>query len=249
MVIIKSEQEIEKMKRACRAVMMILEDLRSMVIPGLSIRELESHAEKMAARSGGVPAFKGYHGYPSSICVSVNDVVIHGIPNTKEIRQGDLVGIDFGMLLDGYFGDAAITVPVGKISEEAGKLVKITKEALYRGIEKAIPGNRVGDISHAIQEHVEANGFSVIREFTGHGIGRALHEEPSIPNYGKQGTGLPIEEGMTFALEPMVATGSFEVEVQADGWTVVTKDGGISAHFEHTIAIRQKGAEILTVIP
>jgi methionyl aminopeptidase len=159
------------------------------------------------------------------------------------------VGIDFGILLDGYFGDAAITVPVGKISQDAERLLKTTKDALYKGIEKAIPGNRIGDISHAIQSHAEAEGFSVIREFTGHGIGKKLHEEPSIPNYGKEGTGLLIEEGMTFALEPMVTAGSYEVEVHSDGWTAATKDGSLSAHFEHTIAIREKGAEVLTVIP
>jgi methionyl aminopeptidase len=249
MVHIKSEQEIQKIKRACVAVAETLRSLQEMVAPDLPVNELERKAEQMAQKKGGVPAFKGYHGYPSSLCVSVNDVIIHGIPSARRLRVGDLVGIDFGILLDGYYGDAAITVPVGQISQEARRLLKTTEEALRKGIAKAIPGNRFGDVSHAIQKHVEENHFSVIREFTGHGIGKQLHEEPSIPNYGKEGTGLLIEEGMTFALEPMVAVGSFEVEVRADGWTATTKDGSLSAHFEHTIAIRKNGVEILTALP
>jgi methionyl aminopeptidase len=249
MVVIKSKQEIGKIRRACVLVAEILDHLREMVAPGLSIRELEKEAECMAQKKSAIPAFKGYHGYPSALCVSVNDVVIHGIPGMKKLKSGDLVGLDFGILLDGYYGDAATTVPVGKISPEAERLLKVTEHALYEGIGKAVPGNRIGDISCAIQTYVEKNGFSVIREFTGHGIGKALHEEPPIPNYGKRGIGLLIEEGMTFALEPMVTAGSFEVDVQSDGWTVTTRDGSLSAHFEHTIAIRERRAEILTIIP
>ncbi len=246
MVNIKSEQEIKKMKKACAIVAEVLESLRRMIQPDVNINELEKKAESVAKKRGGIPAFKGYNGYPSSLCVSVNDVIIHGIPNMKKLRKGDIVGIDFGILHDGYFGDAAMTVPVGDISRDAARLLKVTKGALHQGIAKAVPGNRIGDISHAIQTYVERHGFSVIREFTGHGIGTKLHEEPSIPNYGKVGTGLMIEEGMTFAVGPMVAAGSFEVAVQSDGWTAVTRDGSLSAHFEHTIAVRKKAAEILS---
>jgi methionyl aminopeptidase len=248
MVNIKSEQEIRKIKGACVVVVEVLERLRKMVAPGLRIKELEREAEHMAQKKGGIPAFKGYHGYPSALCVSVNDVIIHGIPSMRKLNAGDLVGLDFGILLNGYFGDAAITVPVGKISPDAQRLLRITEHALYEGIAKAMPGNRIGDISHAIQTYVERNGFSVIREFTGHGIGKKLHEEPSIPNYGRQDTGLLIEEGMTFALEPMVSSGSHEIEVLSDGWSAVTRDGSLSAHFEHTIVVRDREAEILTRI-
>ena len=246
MIYIKSEKEIERMRQANVAVMEILTELKTMVKPGLNINKLEERAEKLTKDKGGIPAFKGYYGYPSSICVSVNEGIIHGIPDNRILEEGDIVGIDYGILLDGFYGDAAITVPAGEVSSVAMKLMGVAKEALNEGIKIAKAGNRVGDISFAIQSCVEKNGFSVIREFTGHGIGKELHEEPSIPNYGKPGTGIPIEKGMTFALEPMISQGSFEVEILSDGWTAVTKDRSLSAHFEHTIAVTDNEPEILS---
>lgn len=247
MIYIKSEKEIEKMRRSNRAVMETLIELREMIEPGIDIKSIERKAEEMAEEKGGIPAFKGYNGYPSSICISINEVVIHGIPRNRLLQEGDLVGLDFGILIDGFYGDAAITVSVGEVSEEAKKLLRVTEKALYKGIDKARAGNRLGDISYAVQSFIEKNGFSVIREFTGHGIGRKLHEEPSIPNYGKPGTGVDIEKGMTFAIEPMVAAGSYEIDVLPDGWTALTKDGSLTAHFEHTIAVTEGKAEILSV--
>jgi len=248
MIYIKSEQEIERMRRANIAVMEILLILKEMVKPGQNINRLEEKAEELTKKRGGTAAFKGYNGYPSSLCVSVNEVIIHGIPDNRVLSEGDIVGIDYGILLDGFYGDAAITVPSGKISKEALKLITITREALYEGIQKATPGRRIGDMSYAIQSYVEKNGFSVIREFTGHGIGKELHEDPSIPNYGTPGTGIVIEKGMTFALEPMVSSGSYEVEVLSDGWTALTKDRSLAAHFEHSIAVTDKGPEILSCL-
>ncbi|TET19104.1 MAG: type I methionyl aminopeptidase [Candidatus Cloacimonadota bacterium] len=246
MIYIKSEQEIEKMKRANKLVMEILSTLKNMVIPGLNIEKLEKKALYLSEKGEGIPAFKGYNGYPSALCVSINEVIIHGIPELRILKEGDIVGIDFGILLDGFYGDAAITVPVGKVDNLGMKLIEVTEQALYEGIQRATSGNRIGDVSYAIQSFVEKHEFSVIREFTGHGIGKELHEDPLIPNYGKPGTGVVIEKGMTFALEPMVAAGGFEVDILSDGWTAVTKDRSLSAHFEHTIAIGEEGAEILS---
>ncbi len=246
MIYIKSEQEIEKMRHANALVMEILTMLKDMVRPGLNIKRLERKADEVTKEKGGIPAFKGYNGYPSSLCVSVNEIIIHGIPHNRILKEGDIVGIDYGILFEGFYGDAAITVPVGRISKEASRLITITREALFKGIKSAVVGKRVGDISHAIQSYVEGKGFSVIREFTGHGIGKELHENPSIPNYGSPCTGIVIEKGMTFALEPMVSSGSHEVEVLSDGWTAVTKDRSLSAHFEHTIAITDGEPEILS---
>ncbi len=249
MIYIKSEQEIEKMKRANKLVMEILSILKNMVTPGLNIEKLEKKALYLSEKGGGVPAFKGYNGYPSALCVSINEVIIHGIPELRILKEGDIVGIDFGILLDGFYGDAAITVPVGKVDKLGMKLMEVTEQALYEGIRRATLGNRIGDVSYAIQSFVEKHEFSVIREFTGHGIGKELHEDPCIPNYGKPGTGVVIEKGMTFALEPMVTAGGFEVDILSDGWTAVTKDRSLSAHFEHTIAIRKEGVEILSQFP
>jgi len=248
MIYIKSEQEIERMKTANRLVMATLIKLKEMVKPGLNIMRLEEKAEEMARKSGGIPAFKGYNGYPASLCLSINEVVVHGIPHNRILKNGDIIGIDYGILLDGFYGDAAITVPVGEISKEALKLINTTREALYEGMKNARPGKKLGDISFAVQSYVEKNGFSVIREFTGHGIGKNLHEDPPIPNFGRSGTGIPIEKGMTFAIEPMVSMGSYEVEVLSDGWTTITKDKTLSAHFEHTIAVTENGPEILSKI-
>jgi methionyl aminopeptidase len=247
MIYIKSEKEIERMRRSNSVVMEILIELGKMLEPGMNIKRIERKADELATEKGGIPAFKGYNGYPSSICVSINEVIIHGIPHDRLLKEGDLVGLDFGILIDGFYGDAAITVPVGEVNKEAKKLLGVTEKALYKGINKARPGNRLGDISYAIQSFVEKNGFSVIRDFTGHGIGRKLHEEPSIPNFGKPSTGVIIEKGMTFAIEPMVAAGSYKIDVLSDGWTVVTKDRSLSAHFEHTIAVTEGEPEILSV--
>jgi len=249
MIYIKSEQEIESMRRANALVMEVLVELKGMVKPCVMLNDLEKKACELTKKRGAVPAFKGYSGYPSALCVSVNEVVIHGIPDGRRFENGDIVGIDFGVLLDGFYGDAAITVPVGNISKEASRLVITTKAALYEGIKKAKKGRRVGDISAAVQNYVERNGFSVVRDFTGHGIGRNLHEEPSIPNFGKAGTGVLIEKGMTFAIEPMVTAGSYEIEVLSDGWTAITVDRSLSAHFEHTIVITDNEPEILSKWP
>lgn len=246
MIIVKTPEEIEKMARACRIVAETLEDLRSFVRPGVSTKEIERRSEEKISVRGGIPAFKGYRGYPASICTSVNNQVIHGIPSQLRLREGDIVSIDLGVYLDGFYGDGAITLPVGEISPLAKKLLRVTEDALYNGIDMANPRNRVSDISHAIQSHVEANGFSVVRSFVGHGIGTSLHEEPQIPNFGISGQGERLKKGMTIAIEPMVNTGGYEVSILDDGWTAVTLDGGLSAHFEHTIAITDDDARILT---
>ncbi len=246
MIILKTSEEIEKMARACRIVAETLEDLRSFVRSGVSTKEIERRAEEKINAKGGIPAFKGYRGYPASICTSVNNQVIHGIPSQLRLKEGDIISIDLGVYLDGFYGDAAVTLPVGEISLLAQKLIKVTEDALYIGIDKATSRNRVSDISSAIQSYVESNGFSVVRAFVGHGIGMSLHEEPQIPNFGVSGQGPRLKEGMTLAIEPMVNTGGHEVGILDDGWTAVTLDGGISAHFEHTIVITDGDARILT---
>ena len=236
------------MAQACRIVAETLNALREMVRPGISTREIERFAEKTVVERDGTLAFKGYRGYPSGICTSVNSQVVHGIPSGTPLREGDVLSIDLGVYMNGFYGDGAVTLPVGRIDGEAEKLLRVTEEALYLGIEKARPGNRVSDISHAVQRHVERNGFSVVRVFVGHGIGRSLHEEPQVPNYGRPGQGARLQEGMTLAIEPMVNAGGYEVTVLEDGWTAVTSDGSLSAHFEHTIAVAEGGARILTKI-
>lgn len=246
MIIIKSHEEIERMARACRIVAETLNALGEIVKPGTSTKDIERFAEEMVLAKGGALAFKGYRGYPSGICTSINNEVVHGIPSPAMLKDGDIVSIDLGVYLDGFYGDGAVTLPAGKVNQETEKLLKATEEALYIGIEKAVPGNRVSDISHAIQRYVEANGFSVVRSFVGHGIGRSLHEEPQVPNYGSPGRGPRLRRGMTFAIEPMVNAGGYGVVILDDGWTAVTADGSLSAHFEHTIAITERGARILT---
>ncbi len=248
MIILKSPEEIRKMSRACVIVAETLRALEEIVKPGISTKEMERFVEKMVRDRRAVPAFKGYRNYPSSVCTSVNDQVVHGIPSSVALNEGDIVSIDLGVYLDGFYGDAAVTLPVGKVSPLAGKLIRVTKEALSLGIGRARPGNRVSDISHAIQKHVEANGFSVVRSFVGHGIGRSLHEEPQVPNFGEPGHGPRLREGMTLAIEPMVNAGSYEVAVLDDGWTAVTADGSLSAHYEHTVAVTGNGPRILTKI-
>ena len=248
MVIIKSPREIEQLKRSNAMVAEVFEKLRDMIAPGITTRELDQVAEEFILLKGARPAFKGYRGFPATLCISINDEVVHGIPGQRRLKEGDIVSLDVGVNYIGYFGDAAITLPVGEVDPEAKRLLEVTKKALYIGIEKAKAGNRLFDISYAIQSWVESHGFSVVRDFVGHGIGRELHEEPQIPNFGAPHQGPRLEKGMVFALEPMVNEGTHEVRVLSDGWTVVTADGKRSAHFEHTIAITDDGAEILSVL-
>ena len=225
----------------------VLAELREMVRPGVTTAELDEFAERRVRGAGAVPAFKGYHGFPATLCTSVNEEVIHGIPSARALTEGDIVSIDIGVLLDGFYGDAAITVPLRPIDSRVAELLRVTEESLYRGIEQARVGARVSDIGHAVQQHVEAHGFSVVREFVGHGVGTALHEEPQVPNYGPAGRGPRLAEGMTLAIEPMVAMGRAAVKVLRDGWTAVTKDRSLAAHFEHTVAITAGGPVIMTV--
>lgn len=246
MIILKSRQEIDRMRTASRIVAEILEGLRIMVSPGVTTYDLEQYASAEAFKSKAKCAFRGYHKYPSSLCCSPNEQVVHGLPNKKPLKSGDIISLDFGVIFDGFYGDAAITVPVGLISENAKRLVAATEESLYVAIEKAMPGNRLGDISSAVQDYVEERGYSVVRDFVGHGIGRSLHEDPQIPNYGMSGKGVKLKPGMVLAVEPMINEKSHEVKVLNDNWTVVTCDGGLSAHFEHTVAITENGPEILT---
>ncbi|BCB95537.1 methionine aminopeptidase [Dissulfurispira thermophila] len=247
MIIIKSQVEINKIAAACRIVAEVLEGLKTFVKEGMSTADIETYVDTEIIKRGAIPAFKGYRGYPSSVCISVNDQVVHGIPSrTTRLKNGDIVSIDLGAILDGFYGDAALTIPVGRIGFDASRLIMVTEEAFYRGIEKAVVGNRVSDISAAIQAYVESNGFSVVRAFVGHGIGRSLHEEPQIPNFGKPGQGPRLKEGMTIAIEPMVNIGGPDIRILDDGWTAVTADGSLSAHYEHTVAITKNGPKILT---
>lgn len=246
MIILKSKDEIKKMKEAGRIIGKLFSVLENMVKPGITTLELDSFAESFIKKNNATPAFKGYLGYPATLCTSVNESVVHEIPSTRILKQGDIISIDVGTFYNGYYGDAAITLPVGEISEEKKKLLQITKGALYRGIETARVGRRLFDISNTIQTYVEISGFSVVREFIGHGIGKSLHEEPQVPNYGKAGTGPELREGMTIAIEPMVNIGTYKVKILKDKWRAVTADAKPSAHFEHTIAITDGEAEILT---
>jgi methionyl aminopeptidase len=247
-IIIKSANEIEKMREAGRIVAAVLCTLKSKVEPGMKTRELDAIAVKETQRLGAVPSFKGYHGYPASVCVSVNDEIVHGIPGEKTLKEGDIVSIDFGVIYNEFQGDAALTTGVGTISHEAEALLEVTEASLMEGIAAARAGGRLGDISAAIQKFVETRGFSVVREYTGHGIGRKMHEDPQIPNFGVAGQGILLKKGMTLALEPMVNIGDWRTRVEDDNWTVRTSDGSLSAHFEHTIAISDDGAVILTAL-
>jgi len=234
------------MRAANALVAEVLAELATMVAAGVTTRDLDQAAERLVRDGGAEPAFKGYRGYPSTLCASVNDQVVHGIPSNRALHEGDIISLDMGVKLNGFFGDSAVTVPVGKVSEEASTLLRVTREALEKGIAQVKLGGRVSDIGHAIQQHVEAHGFSVVREFVGHGIGASLHEEPQIANYGEPGRGPRLAEGMTLAIEPMVSIGRPAVKVLADGWTAVTKDGSLSAHFEHTVAVTKTGPLVLT---
>ena len=247
MIVCRSADELARMREAGRLVGEVLTELAAHVAPGVTTAELDALAEKRITAAGAVPAFKGYHGYPATICASINEEVIHGIPSARRVlNEGDIVSLDVGAALDGYYGDSAITLPVGAISEDAARLLRATEESLYKAIDVVKPGARVSDIGHAVQQHVEAFGFSVVREFVGHGIGQRMHEEPQVPNYGEPGRGPRLAEGMVLAIEPMVNAGKASVKVLSDGWTAVTRDGGLSAHFEHTVAVTTDGAWILT---
>jgi methionyl aminopeptidase len=248
-VFLKSPKEIEILKKANAIVMEILLALKEEVRPGVCTYEFEEIALRLCEIKKVQPAFKGYRGYPYALCVSVNEEIVHGMPRKdKFLKEGDIVSFDFGVIYEGFVGDAAITVGVGKISDLAQRLIKVTEEALERAIEKARIGYKIGDISFAIQSTVEREGFNVIRDFVGHGIGRSLHEPPEIPNYGKPGRGLRLEPGMVLAIEPMVSAGTWEVKILEDGWTAVTKDGSLAAHFEHSVAITSSGPVILSKI-
>jgi len=246
MIILKSQREIERMKTPCVIVAEILELLAEKVVPGITTNELDRIASAEAKKRKSKPAFKGYCNYPSSLCCSPNNQVVHGLPNNVPLKSGDILSLDFGVYYDDFFGDAAITLPVGSITENAERLIKVTSDSLYKGIEQAIPGARLYDISSAIQSYVESFGFSVVRDFVGHGIGRNLHEDPQVPNYGSAGTGIRLKAGMVLAIEPMINQMRHQVKILDDGWTVITEDGGLSAHFEHTVAITQNGPLILT---
>ncbi len=246
MIELKNHAQIEQMKKAGKIVADTLELMRETVRPGVTTGELDRLAEEYIRKCGAIPTFKGYNGFPAAICASVNEEVVHGFPGLRTLQSGDIISIDCGATFDGYVGDSAITLAVGEISEDLQKLLRVTEEALMLGIPQAIKGNRLYDISHAIQSHVEAHGLSVVRDYVGHGIGRVMHEEPQIPNYGKPGRGPRLEIGMVLAIEPMVNLGTYEVRTLSDHWTVVTKDGKASAHFEHTVAITENGPEILT---
>lgn len=248
MIIGKSKKELEKMRAAGHLVGLVREELKRMVAPGVTTIEIDRAAEKMIRGAGALPTFKGYRGFPYSICASVNEQVVHGFPSDHELKEGDIFSIDCGVTLDGFVGDTATTVPVGKVSEEWIALVRITEECLERAIEECRPGRHLGDIGAAVQQHAEAHGYSVVRDYVGHGIGRRMHEDPQIPNYGKPGQGPKIKAGYVFAVEPMINMGTHHTKVLADGWTVVTLDGKPSAHAEHTIAITEEGPEVLTKI-
>ena len=241
MIILKTPAEIEIMAEASRVVAEVLEIIRKEVRPGVSTDDLDRLAEKEILARGAVPAFKGYRKYPKTLCASVNEQVVHGIPSGRKLKEGDIIGLDLGAIVGGFYGDSAVTVAVGPIPDKVGHLVRVTEEALYLGIKQAVVGKRLTDISHAVQQHVESAGYSVVTEFVGHGIGRQLHEEPQVPNYGKAGQGPRLQSGMVLAIEPMVNMGGSAVRILEDRWTAVTADGSWSAHFEHTIAIQPSG--------
>lgn len=247
MIILKSQRELEYMYDAGQVVAGAHKEIRKALKPGISTQELDQIAENYITKAQAIPAFKGYNGFPASICASINEEVVHGIPSRlRQVKTGDIISIDIGAVLNGFVGDAATTLPVGDIDKEVARLLEVTEQSLYKGIEKAVVNNRLSDISHAVQDYVENNGFSVVRDYVGHGIGRKMHEEPQVPNFGMPGRGPRLKAGMALAIEPMVNMGTYEVKTLEDNWTVVTKDRKPSAHFEHTIAITEKGPWVLT---
>lgn len=248
MIVQKSKREIEKMRRAGKLVGETHAFLKKLIKPGITTKELDQAAEEFIRKHNGLPAFKGYHGFPGSICASINEVVVHGIPGLKKLKDGDIISIDIGTIVDGYYGDGAKTYPVGDISEEAKELIRVTKQSFYEGIKFAKKGYRLSDISHAIQSYVEKQGFSVVRDYVGHGIGQNMHEDPQIPNFGPPGMGPRLRAGMILAIEPMVNAGGYHVKVLSDNWTVVTVDNRLSAHYEHTVLITEGEPELLTIV-
>ena len=247
MIVLKSTREIELIRAGGGILAEAIEMLRDLVKPGVSTKEIDLEVEELIRKRGARPAFKGYRGFPATVCVSINEEVVHGIPAAhRRLQEGDIVGLDLGCIVEGYYADAAVTLPVGEIASDAQRLLDVTRESLGQGIAQARPGNRLGDISSTIQRHVEGHGFAVVRAFVGHGIGRALHEDPQIPNFGEPGRGPILKVGMCLAIEPMVTMGTWDVRILDDGWTAVTADGSLAAHFEHTIAITETDPEILT---
>jgi len=246
-MIIYTREEISSIKKSNEIVAKILAELGRMITPGVQTKELDEYAEMRVKKLNAIPAFKGYRGYPASLCTSINEEIVHGIPSSRSLREGDIISIDFGVLYEGYYGDAAATYPVGEITPKAQKLIKAAEETFYKGMEQMKPGKRISDISSAIQSHVESQGFSVIRAFVGHGIGLSLHEEPQVPNFGLPGRGPKIKSGMVLAIEPMIAMGDWDVEILDDNWTAITRDRSLSAHYEHTVAVTEKGPEILSL--
>lgn len=248
MIILKTQQDLKKMRKSGQVTAAVLSLMGALAKPGLTTAELDRSAEELIFRMGAVPAFKGYMDYPATLCTSVNDEVIHGIPGSRVLEEGDILSIDTGAVLDGFYSDSAITLPIGDVASEAARLIERTRAALEAGIAAALAGGRLGDIGSEVQKTAEAAGFSVVREYVGHGIGRKMHESPNVPNYGARGTGTGLSAGMTIAIEPMVNQFGREVAVDPDGWTVRTRDGGLSAHFEHTVAITDEGPYLLTVL-
>jgi methionyl aminopeptidase len=246
MIIIKNSNEIECMRRAGKIVSNTLERLEEVIKPGITTAEIDRLAEELIVKQGGKPSFKGYHGFPASICASVNEEVVHGIPSVRVLQDGDIISVDCGAILNGFHGDAARTFGVGNISHAAAELIKVTKDSFFAGVKKAIAGNRLTDVSYEIQNYVESYGFSVVRDYVGHGIGKNIHEDPEVPNFGRPGRGPKLVNGMVLAIEPMVNLGKFYVKTMPNGWTVVTEDGSLSAHYENTVAIIDNGPEILT---
>jgi methionyl aminopeptidase len=247
MIVLKTGREISYMRDAGKIVGQTLQELKKAIVPGIATVELDRIAEQYIRKSGAIPAFKGYSGFPANICTSINEQVVHGIPGSRQLKNGDVISIDIGTKLNRYYGDAAITVPVGDVDDEILKLLSVTEQALNKGIEQAVKGNRLSDISHAVQLHAESHGYGVVRDYVGHGIGQRMHEDPQIPNYGPPGRGPLLKSGMTLAIEPMINLGSPDVEVLTDDWTVVTADGKISAHFEHSVAVTDGEPLILTL--
>ena len=246
-MIIYCEEEISTIRKSNQIVAKILAELGKMITPGVQTKELDEYAELRVKEMNAIPAFKDYRGYPASLCTSINEEIVHGIPSSRRLRDGDIISLDFGVLYEGYYGDAAVTYPVGEITPKTKKLIKAAEETFYKGMEQMKPGKRISDISFAIQSHVESQGFSVIRAFVGHGIGLSLHEEPQVPNFGPPGRGPKLKSGMVLAIEPMIAMGDWDVEILDDNWTAITRDRSLSAHYEHTVAITQKGPEILSL--
>jgi len=248
MIVYKSDKEILAIKKSNQIVAQILSDLSDMVKTGIQTRELDAYAHRKAREMGAIPAFKGYRSFPASLCTSINEEIVHGIPSARTLEEGDIISLDFGVIYDGYYGDAAVTLPVGEVSLTASKLIETVKQSFYEGIKELKVGNRISDVSYAIQQYVESQGFSVIKTFVGHGIGMSLHEEPQIPNFGSPGHGPKIKPGMVLAIEPMISVGDWNVEILSDNWTAITQDKSLSAHFEHTVAVAEDRVEILSLL-